>query len=107
MTISTHVLDTMQGKPAENVPFRLYAVEGRAASGTTNSDGRTSDLAGVQLDEGVYRMEFDTASYFRDQNINEYFYPKVDIYFQVRQASAHYHVPLILSPYGFSTYRGS
>ncbi|WFD20231.1 hypothetical protein MCAP1_002475 [Malassezia caprae] len=108
MTISTHVLDTMQGKPADRLKFRLFTEAGQElASGATNSDGRTSDLASVQLDEGLYRMEFDTASYFRDQNIREYFYPKVEIYFQVTQASSHYHVPLILSPYGFSTYRGS
>jgi len=108
MSISTHVLDTIQGKPAESVPFRLFSGgDKELASGTTNSDGRTSDLARVRLDEGLYRMEFDTASYFRDQNITEYFYPKVVIYFQVRQVSSHYHVPLILSPYGFSTYRGS
>lgn len=108
MTISTHVLDTMQGKPAEAVPFRLLGSDdAEVASGTTNSDGRTNDLAGVQLIEGVYRMVFDTASYFYGQNITEYFYPKVEIFFQVKQPAAHYHIPLILSPYGFSTYRGS
>lgn len=108
MTISTHVLDTSLGKPAEGVPFKLFKSSGALiGSGTTNSDGRTNDLSGVQLEDGIYRMVFDTASYFEAQNIKAYFYPKVEIFFYVADASSHYHVPLILSPFGFSTYRGS
>ena len=108
MTISTHVLDTSLGKPAEGVPFKLFkSDDALIGSGTTNSDGRTSDLSGVQLETGTYRMVFDTASYFEAQNIKAYFCPKVEIFFNVADASSHYHVPLILSPFGFSTYRGS
>ncbi|WFD28135.1 hypothetical protein MNAN1_003141 [Malassezia nana] len=107
MTLSTHVLDTMQGKPAEGVPFHLSKDGTQVAAGKTKSDGRTDDLKGVQLESGLYHMVFDTATYFQGQHISDYFYPKVDIYFQVKNSDDHYHVPLILSPYGFSTYRGS
>lgn len=108
MTISTHVLDTSLGRPAQGVPFKLFKSDDTLiGSGTTNSDGRTSDLSGIQLDIGMYRIVFDTASYFQAQDIKAYFYPKVEIFFNVADASSHYHVPLILSPFGFSTYRGS
>ncbi|WFD36568.1 hypothetical protein MCUN1_003451 [Malassezia cuniculi] len=96
------------GSPASGVPFALYASDAsKVAEGKTNSDGRTEDLAGIQLEKGAYTMTFDTAAYFASQHVHDYFYPKVDVHFHVADASSHYHVPLILSPFGFSTYRGS
>lgn len=108
MTISTHVLDTRIGMPAAGMPFILSSAENtEIASGTTNEDGRTNDLKGVHLEEGLYKMVFDTAKYFSSQGVKDYFYPKVELNFLVVDPSSHYHVPLILSPFGFSTYRGS
>lgn len=108
MTISTHVLDTKQGRPAVGVPFVLTdAKQEKVAEGVTNEDGRTISLADVHLTQGVYHMIFDTAAYFESQHVSEFFYPRVDVAFYVANPSSHYHVPLILSPFGYSTYRGS
>jgi 5-hydroxyisourate hydrolase len=111
-TISTHVLDTARGRPAAGIPVTLE-VEGPGAwqlvgKGTTNADGRLSDLisAEASIDAGVYRLIFDTARYFADQQM-ESFYPLVTVVFKVSDAAQHYHVPLLLSPFGYSTYRGS
>ncbi len=111
-TISTHILDTAAGTPAEGVPITLEAktAEGwlRIGGGTTNDDGRVRDLLSERdgLDEGVYRMTFDTATYF-EANDTKAFYPVVRVVFEVQAPDEHYHVPLLLSPYGYSTYRGS
>ncbi len=110
--ITTHVLDTSTGRPAVGVPVTLerQAGDGRwqsAGHGVTNQDGRlTNLLAGSQLAAGTYRVTFDTAAYFRAKN-QQVFYPQVQVMFTVRDAGQHYHVPLLLSPYGYSTYRGS
>ena len=110
--ITTHVLDTSRGKPAVGVPVVL---EVRAEDGTwkgigkgaTDSDGRARVLTSEErVPRGVYRLSFDTAAYFRALNI-EGFYPEVQVTFDVRDPSQHYHVPLLLSRYGYSTYRGS
>ncbi|HKA37036.1 MAG TPA: hydroxyisourate hydrolase [Thermoanaerobaculia bacterium] len=110
--VTTHVLDTSRGKPAVGVPVLL---EVRAEDGTwrpigraaTDSDGRAQMLpAGDHVARGTYRISFDTASYFLALNV-EGFYPEVQIAFEVRDPSQHYHVPLLLSRYGYSTYRGS
>jgi 5-hydroxyisourate hydrolase len=110
--ISTHVLDTAQGKPAEDVPVRL---ERREASGEwlllgssrTDGDGRCGQLApDAVLPAGLYRLAFDTASYFAAQKIDG-LYPLVEITFQVRDGESHLHIPLLLSPNGYTTYRGS
>jgi 5-hydroxyisourate hydrolase len=111
-TISTHVLDTARGRPAAGVPVTLEveAAGGwqMVGQGTTNADGRLSDLisAEASLDAGVYRLSFDTARYFAGQQL-ESFYPQVTVVFKVSDAAQHYHVPLLLSPFGYSTYRGS
>jgi 5-hydroxyisourate hydrolase len=112
-TISTHILDTARGVPAAGVPLKLErelspGTFGPVAEGVTNADGRVKDLlpAGQGLAPGVYRMSFDTAAYFK-QTLQEGFYPLVQVQFTVRTSDQHYHVPLLLSPYGFSTYRGS
>lgn len=111
--ITTHVLDTSRGRPAAGVPISLEARddEGRwrlVGSGKTDDDGRLRTLipAGASLEARVYRITFDTGAYFDALGI-EGFYPEAAIVFRVRDASAHYHVPLLLNPYGFSTYRGS
>ena len=110
--ITTHVLDVSLGRPAANVPVLLEAKvtggewkeEGR---GSTDADGRLKDLAaGKNLLAGSYRLTFDTGAYFAARKTPG-FYPQVSVVFQVRDAEEHYHIPLLLSPFGFSTYRGS
>jgi 5-hydroxyisourate hydrolase len=110
--ITTHVLDTARGRPASGVPVVLEIREesgwreiGRAL---TDGDGRVRQLlpAGSALTPGVYRLTFGIETYFREQEI-EGFYPEATIVFHVRDANQHHHVPLLLSPYGYSTYRGS
>jgi len=110
--ITTHVLDTSVGKPAAGVAVTLEKQEGGGwktlASGATNADGRAAELlpSGATLAPGTYRLHFDAAAYFRARGV-ESFYPHVEIVFQVKDAAQHYHVPLLLSPFGYSTYRGS
>ncbi len=110
--ITTHVLDTSRGRPAAGVPVTLEAkgeggwrVVGR---GATDADGRLRDLTppDFRLSEGDYRLTFDAGAYFAGAGA-EGFYTEVVVAFVVRDAAAHYHVPLLLSPYGYSTYRGS
>ena len=111
-TISTHVLDTAIGKPAQGVHIILehLSTSGqwqKLGEGNTNSDGRLPDLLSseIKLDPGTYRLVFDTASYFKTQGVKG-FYPFVTIAFEISDNS-HYHVPLLLNPFGYSTYRGS
>ncbi len=110
--ITTHVLDTSRGRPAAGVRVTLEQPEGGGwrvlGRGTTDADGRLKDLlpAGRALSEGTHRLTFDTAGYFAVRGV-ESFYPSVQIVFVVRDGAEHYHVPLLLSPYGYSTYRGS
>jgi 5-hydroxyisourate hydrolase len=106
--ITTHVLDTSRGRPAAGVPVRLEHAGGVLGSGATDADGRLRDLLppDAPLAAGVYRLVFDTGVYFRAQG-TEGFYPHVAIDFEVRDGAQHYHVPLLLNPFGFSTYRGS
>lgn len=108
--ITTHVLDTARGRPAPGVAITLERVEGDQrtplARGETDADGRLRDLLPGPIETGIYRLVFDTARYFAGQGVPS-FYPEVAITFQVRGAGEHYHVPLLLSPFGYSTYRGS
>jgi 5-hydroxyisourate hydrolase len=110
--ITTHILDVSKGCPARGVPVTLerqtttdWEIVGK---GETDEDGRLRDLLGseVILQAGNYRLVFDTETYFAKQQI-EGFYPQVTVAFAVRNAAQHYHVPLLLSPFGYSTYRGS
>jgi len=110
--ITTHVLDISRGRPASGVPVVLEIREesgwreiGRAL---TDGDGRVEQILpeGSVLTTGIYRLTFDIETYFRDQKI-EGFYPEASIVFHVRDTNDSYHVPLLLSPYGYSTYRGS
>ena len=107
-SISTHVLDIGVGRPAKGVHVVLTRDDGTVVrDATTDADGRVKDLvAEGKLEAGTYRLRFDVGAYFQAQNI-ETFYPEATIVFVVRDANAHYHVPLLLSPFGYSTYRGS
>ena len=112
-TITTHVLDTARGRPAGGVPVVLEVQSGErgwkiVGKSKTGVDGRLTNLlpAGTRLELGTYRLTFDAAEYFRSQNV-ESFHPEVTVTFAVRDAAQHYHVPLLLSPYGYTTYRGS
>lgn len=110
--ITTHVLDTNKGSPASGVPISLFQQTDdnwqRLAHGHTDVDGRISELlpADKTLLAGVYRMNFDTKSYFSAQG-KESFYPYVDVVFTLDGSTDHYHIPLLLSAFGYSTYRGS
>jgi 5-hydroxyisourate hydrolase len=110
--ITTHILDTSLGRPAAGVPVVLHTKTSAGewkelGRGSTDNDGRLRTLmAGTALVEGTYRLTFDTASYFANRGIAT-FYPNVTVEFQVGDATSHYHVPLLLSPFGYSTYRGS
>lgn len=109
--VTTHVLDAAQGRPAAGVPVQLDQRTGNGtwqnlATATTNADGRVGELGPTQLDAGVYRITFDTASYFARTG-QRGFYPEITISFELADASAHYHVPVLLSPFSYSTYRGS
>ncbi|TCK00297.1 hydroxyisourate hydrolase [Nocardia alba] len=103
-SVSTHVLDAVRGVPAAGVAVWLVRGERRLTEALTDADGRVSALA-AGLDAGDYRLFFDTGSYFAAQGI-ETFYPEVCVAFTVGEQS-HLHVPLLLSPFAYSTYRGS
>ena len=108
--ITTHVLDAASGRPAEGMPVELAAREGSGwrhlASGVTDGDGRIMRLGGDDLPAGEYRLRFDTGAYFRALDA-ETFYPEAIITFIVTDDGRHVHVPLLLSPFAYSTYRGS
>jgi 5-hydroxyisourate hydrolase len=110
--ISTHVLDTSLGRPAAGIAVVLEVESGAGVwkeigHGTTNTDGRAANLlAEGSLAEGTYRLTFETEAYFRSCTVHG-FYPRVTVIFHVRDAKQHHHIPLLLSPYGYSTYRGS
>jgi 5-hydroxyisourate hydrolase len=109
--ITTHILDTALGKPAVGVPVKLeFEKNGsyvQIGQGITNSDGRVSDLLkdDHNLELGIYKISFATAKYYKDLN-QKTFYPEASIIFNV-EANEHFHVPLLLSGFGYSTYRGS
>jgi 5-hydroxyisourate hydrolase len=111
--ITTHVLDVSRGRPAAGISVTLEAQTGagdwRAVGrGETDADGRLKSLTGGgdTLTEGVYRLTFGTGDYFAAR-AEETFYPLAVVVFRVRDAAEHYHVPLLVSPFGYSTYRGS
>ena len=107
--ITTHILDVALGKPAVNVPVELEMMNGKKwkklASKKTNADGRVEDLLtpGSKIAAGTYRLSFKIGKYFK----GETFYPYAEIVFEVKKLNQHYHVPLLVSPYSYSTYRGS
>ncbi len=111
-SITTHVLDTAKGRPGSGIKVTLeFQTEGiwdEIASGQTNFDGRLTDLLSdaYHLIAGTYRLTFDTHSYYANQD-EPGFYPHVTVAFEVKDPTQHFHVPLLLSPFGYSTYRGS
>jgi 5-hydroxyisourate hydrolase len=110
MTISTHVLDTARGRPAAGLAVTLrrrtpdgsWSVLGRAV---TDADGRVKEVSPGPLAGGDYRLEFATADYFKASGTTV-FYPEVFVTFAVAEGERHLHVPLLLSPFGYSTYKG-
>ena len=115
--ITTHILDTSRGKPASDVSVKLYQRKDSRempeswltiGQGITDSDGRIAELLPREgaLAAGTYKLRFNTKAYF-DHFDSPYFYPFIEIVFEIEGDGQHYHVPLLLNPYGFSTYRGS
>src|SRR5579862_3146118 len=110
--LSTHVLDTSRGKPAQGVAIDLRFCAKLVKTAVTNMDGRTDQplLSGDRLETGVYELTFHAGDYFRSAGIPlaaPPFLDEVVIRFGVADPAGNYHVPLLLSPYGYSTYRGS
>ena len=109
--ITTHILDTSQGRPAPGITIILYAGENdqwhEIAREKTNNDGRVTSFLDKEtfLQNGIYKLRFETKDYF-DKNAIPTFYPYVEIVFDI-QSNEHYHVPLLLNPFGYTTYRGS
>jgi 5-hydroxyisourate hydrolase len=111
MGITTHILDISRGKPASGVLVTLERRSGDGGwmpvgHGETDNDGRLKTLTPDGIENGTYRMTFDIATYFRERHV-ETFYPEAIIVFNVGDAAQNYHVPLLLSAWGYSTYRGS
>jgi 5-hydroxyisourate hydrolase len=109
--ITTHVLDTSLGKPAGGLTVHLSVRDGEhlrgLAESTTDADGRVRQFTTVSpLSAGTYQLSFETAAYFRATQ-REAFFERVTLEFSVSSAGEHYHVPLLLSPFGYTTYRGS
>jgi 5-hydroxyisourate hydrolase len=109
--ITTHVLDTSRGCPAAGVRVELQARSGAEwksiGAGVTDADGRCATLMDEgKLRAGGYRLLFDAGTYFKKQQ-TETFYSEIPIVFEILHPEAHYHVPLLISPFGYSTYRGS
>jgi 5-hydroxyisourate hydrolase len=106
-TLSTHVLDTSRGRPAAGMKIELYSSEGSVLLKTvmTNSDGRTDGplLSGDEMEEGDYELIFHVGDYFGDRN----FLDRVPVRFRISDRTAKYHVPLLVTPWSYSTYRGS
>ncbi|MEU8634279.1 hydroxyisourate hydrolase [Amycolatopsis sp. NPDC048633] len=102
--VTTHVLDTATGRPAKGIAVRFETAEGKPiADGRTDDDGRIRDLGPETLDPGTYRLVFDTGAYLGP----DAFFPEVALTFRISDPAAHHHVPLLLSPFAYSTYRGS
>jgi len=109
--ITTHVLDTSRGRPAAGIHVELHRKSGEnwkpVGEGRTDANGRCDTLMGDgPAEAGTYRLIFHAAAYFQAQN-TETFYSEIPVIFEVRDPKAHYHVPLLISPFGYSTYRGS
>jgi len=110
--ITTHVLDTARGVAARGLPVRLEILSGKGrwrtlARCVTDANSRAHDpLPDAPLKRGLYRLTFDTGAYFRTGKMPSFF-PSVSVLFEVQDVAKHYHVPLLLSPFGYSTYRGT
>ena len=105
MSVSTHVLDSITGRPAAGIAVRLFAGEDLVAEGVTDRDGRCR-LIEEATAQGPHRLVFTTGPWFTEQG-RETFWPEVVLTFVVREPAEHHHVPLLLAPFAYSTYRGS
>jgi 5-hydroxyisourate hydrolase len=105
MSVSTHVLDAVAGRPAVGIAVRLFAGDDVVAEGVTDSDGRCR-LTEHATSRGPHRLVFATGPWFTEQG-RESFWPEVVLTFAVAEPAEHHHVPLLLSPFAYSTYRGS
>ena len=102
--VTTHVLDTAAGAPAAGIAVRLESADGAVlANGRTDDDGRIRSLGPAELAPGVYRLVFDTGAHLGPNG----FFPEVTVSFRITDGTRHHHVPLLLSPFSYSTYRGS
>lgn len=105
--LSTHVLDAVTGSPATGVAVALQDASGtEIAAGVTDADGRIGQVTVEPLVPGIYHLVFDTGNWFADNDIRG-FYPEIDICFEIDDETRHHHVPVLLSPFAYSTYRGS
>ncbi|MCH8529814.1 MAG: hydroxyisourate hydrolase [Saccharospirillum sp.] len=106
-TLSTHVLDTTLGQPARGMKLTLCSEDGSVlAMAETNQDGRFNDWPETAFPSGVYSLTFHTGDYLKEHH-GKAFYPQATICFELSGSAAHYHIPLLISPFGYSTYRGS
>jgi 5-hydroxyisourate hydrolase len=105
LSVSTHVLDAVLGRPAAGIAVRLFAADDLLAEGVTDRDGRCR-LTETATTLGAHRLVFATGPWFAEQG-RETFYPEVVLTFAVQEPAEHHHVPLLLSPFAYSTYRGS
>jgi 5-hydroxyisourate hydrolase len=109
--ITTHVLDTARGVPAAGVPVALARISGAGAEeigrASTDADGRVRGIGPPRLEPGIYRLTFGTGEYLEANQAGPAFFPEVTVTFTVDGQAPHYHVPLLLSPFGYTTYRGS
>jgi 5-hydroxyisourate hydrolase len=105
VSVSTHVLDSVLGRPAQGIPVRLFAGNDLLTEGVTDADGRCRLVEGA-TGSGVHRLVFATGGWFAGQG-RDTFYPEVVLSFDVREPAEHHHVPLLLAPFAYSTYRGS
>jgi 5-hydroxyisourate hydrolase len=109
--VTTHVLDLAEGRPAAGVAVRLERAKPdqtwvELGAATTDRDGRAGDLAAERLEPGVHRLTFETGAYFERRQVAA-FHPSVTVTFTVADPAQHHHVPLLVAPFGYSTYRGS
>ena len=109
--ISTHILDLSAGRPAAGVRVTLTRVDTAARAeiggGVTDADGRLRDLVGAaRVVAGTFELTFETGAYFRDRGVTS-FHPRITVVFEISDAAQHHHVPLLVSPFGYTTYRGS
>ncbi len=105
--ITTHILDTSAGKPAEGVNVSLLIDQTLVAAGVTDADGRVAEWdKAFELQQTNYTLRFTVSSYFKSRDVDS-FYEDIQIQFKVVATDEHYHVPLLLNPFGYSTYRGS
>ncbi|QHJ10039.1 5-hydroxyisourate hydrolase [Paraglaciecola mesophila] len=105
-SLSSHVLDTTLGKPAANMQLILTTPEGNIAHAQTDADGRCNQWGELAILPGLYQLRFITGEYLSATH-GSAFYPFVDVHFEITKEGGHYHIPLLISPFGFSSYRGS